>query len=135
MRFQFLPHYFKYIGLALFITGIPYMFNEFASGWNSVPGAKINLILPMIWPSKINQVITLTSYLIYAFAKDRVFDEFIAQVRMESVYLVFFGSLIFILFRLLIKSDWEMSAVYLFEVQVLVYFVINKIRKIMVTHT
>jgi hypothetical protein len=134
MNSQFLPHYFKYIAIVIFILGAPYYINSSIQGWvagtNSTGGSsEITFIFPSLWSIQIHHVITLLSYLIYALSKDRVMDEYFIKIRMESISLIFFGSLTFILTRVIIRSDWEMSAMYFFEAQIVFYFVYNKLRK------
>ncbi|ADR23737.1 hypothetical protein MATR_24070 [Marivirga tractuosa] len=130
-RFQFLPYYFKYIGLTFFIG---YFIMEFYAGFTDgysgkPPGSTDIDFLPNFISQEVLEIIAYCGLLMYAFARDKIFDEFIYKIRLESVYLVFFGSLIFILGRKVIQGDWEMSASYLFEAQILLYLLINKIRK------
>lgn len=130
-RFQFLPHYFKYIGLSLFIG---YFIIEFYAGFTAgysgrPPGSTDIDFLPSFLSQEIIEIIAYSGLLLYAFARDKVFDEFIYKIRLESVYMIFFGSLFFILGRKIIQDDWDMSASYLFEAQIIFYLLINKIRK------
>lgn len=130
-RFQFLPHYFKYIGLTLFIG---YFIIEFYAGFTDgysgkPPGSTDIDFLTNFISQEVLEIIAYSGLLLYAFSRDKVFDEFIYKIRLESVYMIFFGTLIFILGRKIIQGDWDMTASYLFEVQILLYLLINKIRK------
>jgi len=130
-RFQFLPHYFKYIGLPLFIGYfIIEFYAGFTAGYSGRPNGSTNIdFLPKLISQEVLEIIAYSGLLLYAFARDKVFDEFIYKIRLETVYLIFFGSLFFILGRKIIQGDWEMSASYLFEAQIILYLLINKIRK------
>ena len=121
MKFQFLPHYFKYIGLFLyFVLGVLPFANDFvagfAAGYEAGSGREIDspdylFGLPDYLFSKTFQIIHLLGVLLYAMAKDKVFDEFMLKLRMESLYIVFFVTLIFILFRIAILMAYISSAV------------------------
>ena len=130
-RFQFLPHYFKYIGLTLFIGYfIIEFYSGFTAGYSGKPYGSTSIdFLPNLINQEIIEIVAYSGLLLYAFSRDKVFDEFIYKIRLESVYMIFFGSLIFILGRKIIQGDWEMSASYLFEAQIVLYLLINKIRK------
>lgn len=131
--FRFLPYYFKWIGLSLFVlAGLPSWVRSFLIGFTG--GASLDdpvvFTLPDFYSSQIFMIVSYLGLLIYALSKDKVFDEFLVRLRLESLYLVFFGTLIFILVRMIIGGDWEMSASYLFEAQVIFYLIINKVRKV-----
>jgi hypothetical protein len=66
-------------------------------------------------------------FLIYALAKDKIFDEYMIQRRLESVYLVFFGTLCFLIFMILM--NWDFSVIHLFEIQMVFYLILNKARR------
>ena len=92
------------------------------------PNGSTNIdFLPKLISQEVLEIIAYSGLLLYAFARDKVFDEFIYKIRLETVYLIFFGSLFFILGRKIIQGDWEMSASYLFEAQIILYLLINKI--------
>lgn len=130
MKYQFLPHYFKYIGLTLFLlTGLLPNIESFADGFNGYPHGTRSLGIPEIFHSQAFHLITYLAILIYALAKDKVFDEFMVQIRLGSMYIVFFLTLIFIVFGLLINDEWKISPSYIFEGQIILFLVINKIRK------
>lgn len=138
MRFQFLPYYFKYIGLVLIII---YLCTEFANGFYAgFTGAKfpqeidldhsIDRLIeyPSFISAKVFIIIGYFGFLIYALSKDKVFDEYMIQRRLESIYITFFGSLIFILVRTIFDVNWYIQATYLFESQMILFLVVNKIR-------
>ena len=132
MTFQLLPHLFKKIGLILFLlAGLPAWSVAFMKGFAAGSGFETSNLdfLPSLLTSHSFTIISYAGLLMYALSKDKVFDELMIKLRLESLYLVFFGTLVFIFIRILIGGDWEMSASYLFEAQVIFYLVINKIRK------
>jgi hypothetical protein len=137
MKFQFLPHYFKYIGLVMVLV---YYCTDFANGFYrgftgqpyessySRGGDTTQLInYPDFIPANLFTLIGYTGFLVYILAKDKLSDEFVIQKRLESAYIVFIGTLIFLI--LVILLNWDFSAIYLFEVQVLLYLIINKVRR------
>ena len=134
MKHQFLPHYFKYIGLTLYlIVGFLPSTQAFINGFYGRPEETQTLGIPLIFFSHIFEILKLSGILLYALAKDKVFDEFMVKIRLESMYIVFFITLVFIFIRFIIDQNWHMSASYLLEAQVVLFLVLNKIRKQLIT--
>lgn len=132
MKFQFLPHYFKYIGLILYIIYFgTSCLDDIIAGFNMEPydPDRMSFGLEQYLNKKFIDFIGFAGILIYALAKDKVFDEYMIKLRLESMYLIFFGTMLYILFRILFYSDWQMSAGYLFEVQIIAFLLLNKVRK------
>ncbi len=130
MKYQFLPHYFKYIGLTLFlVTGLLPNIESFVDGFSGNLYGTRSLSIPEIFHSQAFHLTTYLSILMYALAKDKIFDEFMLQIRLETMYIVFFVTLIVLVIILLINEEWKMSPSYFFEAQIVLFLVINKIRK------
>jgi hypothetical protein len=89
---------------------------------------KIQLIHP-VFASHAFEILHYLGVLIYALSKDKTFDEYIQRLRLETLSYIFFVTLVYILIRITIEREWEMSAAYLFEVQVYMFLIINKVRK------
>ena len=133
MKYQFLPHYFKFIGLGLFVsTGLLQWANAFINGFNGTPEGTMNLEVHRIFFSSTFYILGYVGMILYALSKDKVFDELMIKIRHESMYMVFFGSLIFILIGLIINIDWKMSASYIIEAQMICFLIINKVRKYLI---
>ena len=139
MKFQFLPHYVKYIGLTLWIiTGLPgaleASLNGLIDGWNgnhSLGPDTHTLGLPAIFHSSTFEILSCCALLLYALAKDKIFDEFMLKLRLESVYLMFFGTLAYILVSVMVGENWEMNAIYLFTAQMVFFLLVHKARKML----
>ncbi|MEL7002151.1 MAG: hypothetical protein AAFN93_05365 [Bacteroidota bacterium] len=130
MKYQFLPYYFKWIAIILYVIfGLLPNFQHFVNGFSGNPSDTRNLGIPTIFFSQTFNIIQYVAILIYALSKDKVFDEFMIKIRLESMYMIFFATLVFILAKIIISNEWEMSAALLFEIQVVSFLILNKIRK------
>ncbi len=127
MKFQFLPHYFKYIGLALFaLFTIPYFLYDFYLGFTGQP---MQTEGPIFLPSEIASPLGHLGLLIYILAKDRIFDEYMIKLRMESAFITVVVTLLLINFLQILKGSWVVNASYFFELQVFSFLIIHAIRK------
>ena len=127
MKFQFLPHYFKYVGLGLFVLcTLPFFAHDFYLGFTaqSIEDSTVKFLVS-------DQLSSLGHFglLIYLLAKDRVFDEYMLKLRMESAFIVVFVTLFLLTAIHLLKGGWMVNAAYFFEVQVFSYLIIHSIRK------
>ncbi len=130
LNLRFLPHYFKFIGLSLFVISVLGSFlNGFFVAHEHLPYGSQSDAIPPILLSKEFHVLQYLGILIYVFAKDKVFDEFMFKLRLESLFLVFFGTILFFSFQVYFKPELKIEADYLFDIQVLSYFFINKLFK------
>ncbi|WP_341226592.1 hypothetical protein [uncultured Arcticibacterium sp.] len=126
MKYQFLPHYFKYIAL---ISFIPVGVISIINGWNEAHWTANGITFQHSEFEFLLTLTTLISIIIYALAKDKIFDDYIQKIRMESIYLVFFGTLVYIGIRLIIDKNWSMEASTLCFYQIVFYLLLNKVRK------
>lgn len=135
--FRFLPHYFKYIGLAIYILfGGAIFLQDFSTGFMAANDKELEYRkFPDFLYHNWMTIVAYVGILIYALSRDRVFDEFILKLRMESIAIVFFGSLLFVMVRLIFDASWEMDAAYLLEAQLIFYLIINKARKSLLAQT
>ena len=132
MKFQFLPHYYKYVGLILYLLyAVLSLQDDFMAGLHGLPHDPyaMSFGLESMLNKKLFDVVGLVGILIYALSKDKVFDEYMIKMRLESMYIVFFGTMLFILLRIIVNNDWKMSAGYLFEAQIIGFLLLNKVRK------
>ena len=130
MKFQFLPHYVKYIAIVLFLfSGLGVFGIPFWEGLNGLPEGSLQDSFPQIFFSKTFEVLALLSVLLFALSREKVFDEFLLLIRINSMQIVFWGTLIFILLRKIFLKDWELPASYLFTIQVLGFLLVYYVSK------
>jgi len=140
MTLQLLPNYFKKIGLSLFlITMLPNFFRGFWEGFQGHPQGYYESILAKysILGIPLNEqffstlgILSVLGLIIYALSKDKVFDEFLLQLRLESIHLSFFVSVLIIFVMLFFEPNSEISALFVVELQVLIFLITNKIKKV-----
>lgn len=141
MTFQFLPNFFKKIGLFIFIAaGIPAMKKGFVEGWNAAEGIPASETFQAfsVFGFTITEpiynllaIIGVAGLLMYVFSKDKVMDEFLVRLRLEAVQLTFIISALFIFAVLIFKVRWTVSAMEVIEYQVVLFLIINKVKKLM----
>ncbi len=141
MTFQFLPNFFKKIGLFIFVVaGIPAMKRGFTEGWNAAEGipAPETFQAFSVFGFTITEpvydlcaIIGVAGLLMYLFSKDRIMDEFLVRLRLEAVQLTFIISALFIFAVLIFKVRWTVSAMGVIEYQVVLFLIINKVKKLM----
>jgi len=139
MKFQLLPYYFKRIGLVIFILGcFPSFVSDFVDGWNDAGDPSEKLIdLPKVYfgfhPSEtffnVTEILGLVGLLIYALSKDKIFDEFLLKLRLESVQITFFISLLVVMLAVVFQMKWKIDASYLLYFQMIGFLVIYNIKK------
>jgi len=115
--------------------GFPALINDlfigFLEGYYShTPTTKeVTPILPSIFLGEIARIIAYSAIIIYALSKDKTFDELMIKVRLESTYMIFFGTILFFFGRLLFNIDASIAASSLIEVQIICFLILNAIRK------
>ncbi|MEQ8476578.1 hypothetical protein [Fulvivirga sp.] len=134
MRLQILPFQFKYFGLllALIFAG-PTWLSAFMDGFHSLPeDTNASQHLSSFFKSNTAEILGYVGLMVYVLSQDRIKDEYLTKIKGDSLQIVFFGTLIFIIIRLILQGDWDMSATYLFEAQVFIFLILNKIRKVII---
>ncbi|HLR26348.1 MAG TPA: hypothetical protein VK112_10815 [Fodinibius sp.] len=151
MTLRLLPNYFKKIGLVLFLLTVwPGFIRGFIEGYNAEANEESNKDIkpgetyqiegstflgvqvfsdPFI---RLFTILSIIGLIIYALSRDKVFDEFLLKLRMEAMHLTFFLSLLIISALLLFGIKSEMSALYVIELQVLIFLVAKKVKKVKV---
>lgn len=140
MSVQFLPNYFKKVGILLFIVaGIPAMKKGFIEGRNAADGIpapesfEVFSLFGYIITEPIYNLFSLlgvAGLLIYFFSKEKLMDEYLVRLRLESVQLTFILTAIFLFVWLFFDHNRSISAVGLIEYQVVIFLVINKAKKL-----
>ncbi len=141
MKLRLLPNYFKKIGLTLFLLTVwPNFMQGYIDGYNDAAG-KIEIVPPSeftFWGIsffsdsfyEVFAILSLIGLIIYALSRDKVIDEYLLKLRMEAIHFTFFISMILILALLLFGIKSEMSAIYVLEVQVIIFLITKKMKKI-----
>ncbi len=141
MQLRLLPNYFKKIGLALFaLTVWPSLMRGYIDGYNDAAGTTemtppaeftfwgITVFSDAFF--EVFSILAVIGLIIYALSRDKVVDEFLLKLRMEAMHLTFFLSMVLILALLLFGIKSEMNALYVLELQVLIFLVAKKVKKI-----
>ena len=141
MTFRLLPNYCKKIGLGLFLLTVwPNFISGFIEGYNqsansgemSQPAEQTFLGITVFSEGffELFSILSVVGLIIYALSKDKVFDEFLMKLRMEAMHLTFFLSVVLVLALLLFDLKSSISALYLIELQVLIFLIANKVKKV-----
>lgn len=143
MKIHILPNWFKKVGLILFIVGsIIGGGDDFVRGWNSVDcncntseinsqnnGGLITIFFGREKTTHIFYVLSFIGMLIYMLAKEKVEDEYINKLRLESFQLTSIITLLIaiVLFAFLKNTDLPLDLyILLFFWFYLVTFFIKK---------
>ena len=127
MKFQLLPYPFKYVGLGLFLLfSFPSLAYDFYVGFTRESTSAMPL--PLIISERLAPLGHI-GLLIYLMAKDRVFDEYMLKLKLESAFMVVMITLSIITIIEFGKGNWIVNAGYFFEIQVYAFLVLNAIRK------
>lgn len=67
--------------------------------------------------------------IIMILSKDRVFDEYMFKLRLESAFIVIIGMAVLLILLQIFNRDFTLTASYFFEVQAFAYFIVLTIKK------
>ncbi len=130
IRYQFLPHYFKFIGLGLFLSILlTHFIGGFIDGLTSPFETTTGPESLKFLEGPTSEIISFLSILLYALSRDKIFDELMVKMRMETLYFVFVLTLLFHLGQLTNLFDNEIAASKVIQYQVLAYILLNSLRK------
>ncbi|MGN8225941.1 hypothetical protein [Gracilimonas sp. BCB1] len=139
MTFQFLPNFFKKIGLFIFVaTGIPAFKKGYTEGRNAARGIENPDVYEVFtfWGFRITEpiynilaVIGIFGLLLYLFSKDKKMDEFLTRIRFEALQVTFVLSALIIFLFLVFEPAMTINAQLLLEGQVILFLIINKAKK------
>jgi len=138
---KLLPHYFKWIGLTVFLIGFMVSMIDdgrhgFIDGWNDARSSGEDEILYVrIMPeliSKLADYATMLGLLIYILSKNRMEDELAQKLRYESAFIVLVITIIWVLVLYIINHDTKIDPSYLLSIQMLFYLVVKFFRKRMI---
>ena len=126
---RLLPHYFKYIGLTLFlVSSLPSFMIGFYKGFTGLEASFKGWFVNsgMDWLADIGALIGV---LLYFFAKDKLHDELYAKLRMEAINTTLVFSVLAITILDLFLPDFGFSAIDLIYVQLISFLIIRFILK------
>ena len=140
MTFQVLPNYFKKIGITIFVlAAFPSFRKGYIDGYNAAKGVSspesfqeftfLGLQITEQYYSML-AVIGLLGLLLYVLSKDKVTDEFMRKMRLESIRATFFISVIIIFLTIVINPDASINGQLVLEGQMLLFLIINKVKKL-----
>lgn len=140
MTFQFLPNYFRKIGIFIFVVaGIPAMKKGYIEGYNAASGMQNPetfeafrvfglLITEQVYHTL--SIIGVLGLLMYLFSKEKLMDEYLVRLRLESVQITFIMTALFVFGALLINREWTVSAIGLIEYQLVLFIIVSSIKKL-----
>ncbi len=132
MKIQLLPNVFKKIGLLVYIGGaIPDFLKGYREGYSGGSDDVINNPLSISDETHFYMTtISLVGIMIYALSKEKIEDEYMKKLRLESVTITFVLSVFFVLVGTLIKGvDYCYGADSLVELQLLLFLIIFFFKK------
>ena len=132
MKIQLLPNVFKKIGLLFWIVGgIPDFVKGYTEGYKDGSSEVINNPLSISDQAHFYMTtISLVGIIIYALSKEKIEDEYMKKLRLESVTITFVLSVFFVLVGTLIKGiDYSYCADSLVELQLLLFLIIFFFKK------
>lgn len=153
MKLQILPNWCKKLGLAMFfvfsfISGADDVFNQACDGWNSVPTVKYGEKIEESEytpppPSKITDftgffgvknlryidALSIFGILIYMLSKEKVEDDYINQLRLESYQLTAIVGIIISILLYAFSEDIKLSLDYFITLFMYFYLITFFIKK------
>ena len=119
-RFLF-PYYFKFIGIVLFLVHVPVMHHQLPLTFGNADGLFNQQHLFLLFTT----VLMTVGLLMIAFSKERIEDEQIAQLRLDSLQWALYLNY-FLLIVILVFTDKEVNHILLVNVWgPLVFFIIR----------
>ncbi|RNI29945.1 hypothetical protein EFA69_10485 [Rufibacter immobilis] len=138
MTLRLLPHYFKKIGLILFVgASLPDFIRGITSGYydfhQASPSGDTSLLpLPSqtLW---ILEIIAILGIVLYAMAKDRIHDELLQWLRMEAIEITFFLTVVIVSIGYFFSHGFRIHPSYLINLQLIVFLIIYYVKKQSIT--
>lgn len=126
MKTQLLPHYFRKLGLAVFAIGaFPASAPGFMDGFTGRPEQQ----LLSKQTAHILEIIAIAGIVIYAFSKEKVYDELLQRLRLEAIKLTFVASMAVIILAYIFFPDFRINPSYLINLQVFCFIGIYYCKK------
>lgn len=134
---KLLPHYFKRIGLGLFLLGfivsaIDNGRQGFMDGRSEASDKPIEYEITRILPDVVSDIADYVLYfglLLYIVSKNKREDEFVQKMRYESAFIVFLVTLVVVFLIHIFKRDYTISPSALLELQLVLYLILRWVRR------
>jgi hypothetical protein len=105
-RFLF-PYWCKYLGVALFLVHLPVALFREQFGFVNMSPTDPGLFSPFHLFYLLTTIFMLTGLVLFAFAKEKIEDEQIAQLRMDSLQWAVYLSYIVLIVWLALTPSWQ----------------------------
>ena len=136
MKLKMLPNWCKKVGVSLFvITSIFIGIDDFVKGWNSFPSKHDDLIKINI-ENKVGEtffhfieILALVSLLIYIMSKEKIEDDYINKLRLESYQLTILTTLLSAMFFFILSKEVKIELDFYISSFLLVSLMIFAIKK------
>ena len=127
MNIQILPYIFKRIGLFLFILG---PIGHFLMGFFDPFQSDDKSGFPVYW-STLLSISSLLGIILYFISKEKVEDELVKKVRLESMSMAFLFSVSLLLLITIISfpSEYRINAELIFYLQLFLFLIIYYYKK------
>ena len=137
---KLLPHYFKWIGITIFFTGLIISAIDdgrqgFINGWNDAiddPSERIETEFNPVFPKRISHIadyMSLFGLLFYILSKNKIEDEFIQKLRYESAFFVFTLSILILLIIYAFNDDFKVSPSDFLSLQMIAYLIVRSVKR------
>lgn len=139
MNFQLLPNVFKKIGIFIFVAGgIPSFIQGYKEGrmasegmpesesvqpWEFIGFTFTEPVLDYL------SIFSTIGLLIYLYARDKHFDEFILQLRMEALQLSFLVTALFVFFTMIVFPGQKFGGIFVIQLVGILFIMIYKSKK------
>ena len=138
---KLLPHYFKWIGIAVFLIG--FLINtidegrrDFMKGYNEgkIDSGEevVEYNFQPIFPEKLMHISDFTmliGLLLYILSKNKQEDEFAQKLRYESAFIVLVLSILIILIVYIINSEIRIEPSFLISSQMFAYLILRTLKR------
>jgi hypothetical protein len=135
MSIQVLPNWFKKVGLSVFlIFSLPTAIDGFIDGLSGLPEGDENM--PHVISSYFGDtlmhlfnVLTIVGMIIYMLSREKIEDDYISKLRLDSFQLAILIFLITSILTYAFIRDFELSLDYFINIFILLYLIIFFIKK------
>lgn len=129
---KLLPHFFKWIGLALFFSGFILAFDDvrlgFLEGYSQTTVENFERFFPVYF-SILGDFASLLGLLLYILSKNKSEDEFAQKLRYESAFLVMVFTILTLMVIYIVNPDFEISPSTFLASQMFAYLIIRSLKR------
>ncbi len=141
---KLLPHYFKWIGLVIFLGGLFLGLiggigsKDFIEGMEIAWGESVECEIQPFFPEKVLHVLDFTmliGLLLYILSKNKTEDEFAQKLRYESAFIVLALSILIILVVYILRPDIKIEPSFLISSQMFFYLILRSVKRKLILET